>query len=478
MSFSATLGQLVNVLQPGTPDLLNAVLPSTLDSPVTNVVTDTRILQPGNVFVALRGDRFNGHDFLNMAYQQGAIAAIVDEQFVHTLADKSQVSLPLLPVTDTLQAYQTIAHWWRNQFTIPVVAITGSVGKTTTKELIAAVLGTAGHVLKSQANFNNEIGVPKTLLELDSSHDVAVVEMGMRAAGEIALLCKIACPDVAVITNVGTAHIGRLGSEHAIAQAKCELLQTMPSQGVAILNHDCSLLTSVAATVWQGKMFTYGLQGGDLQGEYYPSDRVDGSGETLVVDGVSFPLPLPGQHNALNYLAALAVARVLGIDWSPLTQGITVEMPTGRSRRYLLADDIILLDETYNAGLESMIAALHLLAQLPGKRHIAVLGTMKELGQQSAALHYRVGSTAQQLGLDGILLLVDEPATTAIADGAHGLPIIEQFYGTSDATCSALVQRLKDLIQPGDRLLFKASNSVGMNRIVNALCQEFSSSGF
>ncbi|MFM7427993.1 MAG: UDP-N-acetylmuramoyl-tripeptide--D-alanyl-D-alanine ligase, partial [Elainella sp.] len=175
----------------------------------TSISTDSRSIVPGAVFVALRGERFDGHEFLEQVQSQGALAAVVDRQFT------GQTTLPLLRVDDTLQAYQAIGQWWRMQLSLPVIAVTGSVGKTTTKELIAAVLGTQGLVLKTQANYNNEIGVPKTLLELTPEHDFAVIEMGMRAATEIALLTQIARPDIAVITNVGTAHIGRLGSEQA-----------------------------------------------------------------------------------------------------------------------------------------------------------------------------------------------------------------------------------------------------------------------
>ncbi|MCS6814852.1 MAG: UDP-N-acetylmuramoyl-tripeptide--D-alanyl-D-alanine ligase [Cyanobacteria bacterium] len=470
MPFSIALGQLAHQLQ---VHPINQPEPE-LDTIATGITTDTRVLKPGDLFVALRGERFDGHDFLPVAHQQGAVAAIVDDRFVQaTATSQFPKHLPLFVVTDTLQAYQTIAHWWRQQFTLPIVAVTGSVGKTTTKEMIAAVLATQGTVLKSQANFNNEIGVPKTLLELDQHYDYAVIEMGMRALGEIALLSQIACPNIAVITNVGTAHIGRLGSEAAIAQAKCELLQEMPQTGTAILNHDCPLLLTMASQVWSGHTITYGLTGGDLHGQYHPSNSIDGVGDRLTVGSLDISLPLPGRHNALNYLAALAVAKVLGIDWSTLAHGIRVDLPTGRSRRYVLPNDVILLDETYNAGLESMLAALHLLAQLPGQRHIAVLGTMKELGDHSAALHQQVGESAQALGLDGLLLMIDEPATTAIANGASKIPLVEQFQGTSPETCAALVQRLCDLVQPGDRILFKASNSVGMSRVVEAFRQQY-----
>ncbi|MGL4883441.1 MAG: UDP-N-acetylmuramoyl-tripeptide--D-alanyl-D-alanine ligase, partial [Waterburya sp.] len=328
--------------------------------------------------------------------------------------------------------------------------------KTSTKELIAAVLKTQGKVLKTEANFNNEIGVPKTLLQITSEHSYAVIEMAMRAEGEIALLTDIAHPTIGVITNVGTAHIGRLGSREAIARAKCELLAQMSDTSTAILNYDNSLLIATAAEVWQGKTLTYGLTGGDIQGEII-------NGDTLKVLKQNFPLPLPGEHNASNYLAAIAIAQVLNIELAPLVAGLKVELPKGRSRRYNLANDIVILDETYNAGLESMLAAVQMLKSTPGKRHIAVLGTMKELGEYSAQLHRQVGIKAQELGIDLLLVLVDETATQEIAEGAAGIPT-ECF---SDR--ASLTKKIKQIMRPGDRILCKASNSVGLNQVVTEL---------
>lgn len=422
------------------------------DEIITGISTDSRNLQPGEVFVALRGDKFDGHDFIEMAVARGARALIVERP----VAVSAARSLPQLQVKDSLAAYQQLARWWRDCFAIPVIAVTGSVGKTTTKELIAAVLATRGKVHKTEANYNNEIGVPKTLLALNPDHDFAVIEMAMRARGEIALLTQIARPTIAVITNVGTAHIGRLGSEEAIAQAKCELLAEMPESGIAILNHDNQRLLATAATVWQGPTLTYGLTGGDIAGELVAA-------QTLRVAGQEFPLPLPGRHNALNYLAALAVAKVLGWDWTPLTQGLTVNLPGGRSRRCSLPNDILILDETYNAGLESTIAALRLLKETPGGRQIAVLGAMKELGERGPEFHRQVGETVSQLGIDCLFVLTNDLEAAAIAEGASGVPT--QCLPTHEE----LVRELAATVQAGDRLLFKASNSVQLNRVVEGL---------
>lgn len=443
--------ELITIVQ-GTP--VN-VPDSLLNHELVGVTTDSRSITPHSLFIALRGDRFDGHQFVAAAVAQGATLAIVD------YPPEAAPNCPLIQVPDTLAAYQAIARWWRQRFQIPVIAVTGSVGKTTTKELIAAMLGQYGTVLKTQANYNNEIGVPKTLLELTDDHDYAVIEMAMRAAGEIALLAQITQPDIGVITNVGTAHIGRLGSEQAIAEAKCELLTEMSKAGIAILNHDNARLMDTAATRWTGKTLSYGLEGGDYTGTLRDTS-------TLEVQGVMLPLPLPGRHNALNYLAAIAVADVLNLDWKALSQGLAVDLPQGRARRIVLPDDIVILDETYNAGLESMTAALQLLADTPGTRRIAVLGTMKELGDRSEEFHRQVGETVKQLALDVLLVLADPPEAAALVAGAS--PLVAESFEDYDT----LTNRLQGLLKAGDRVLFKASRAVGLETVIEPLCQGFS----
>jgi len=448
MFLRLSLSQISNIIK--SVNIINSVDFTTCF--VSGISTDTRSLQPGNAFLALKGDNFDGHNFTEVAINQGAIALILDQMSSVNLPTQ----IPLLLVENTLEAYQDIALWWRNQFNIPIIAVTGSVGKTTTKELIAGILSNQGQVLKTHANHNNEIGVPKTLLELETKHDYGVIEMAMRASGEIGRLTEIALPNIGVITNVGTAHIGRLGSREAIARAKCELLEQMPRGGVAILNYDNPMLMKTAREVWQGETVTFGLQGGDIQGELLNE-------QVIKVEGLELPLPLHGSHNAVNYLAALAVAKVLGIDLQPLTRGLIVSIPKGRAKTYHLEPDIVILDETYNAGLESMEAALQLLKETPGKRHIAVLGTMKELGDYAIEFHHQVGLKVKQLGIDQLCILADEPATEAIATGADGVETAI-FHNSLD-----LLTHLQALITSGDRLLFKASRSVELDGVVQEL---------
>ena len=447
MSIYFSLSQLRTILKTN----LIALSSNVADDSVVGITTDSRNVKPGEIFIALVGENFDGHNFVESAVSQGAIAVVVSQ---------SQISsdIPQFVVQDTLKAYQQIAQWWRDRFDIPVIGITGSVGKTSTKELVSAVLSTQGNVLKTEANFNNEIGVPKTLLQITPEHNYAVIEMAMRAKGEIALLTDIARPTIGIITNVGTAHIGRLGSREAIARAKCELLAQMPDSSVAILNYDNSLLIETAG-IWQGKTITYGFTGGDISGEIINL-------ATLRVFDKDLPLPLPGKHNASNYLAAIAVAQVLNIDLTPLIAELKVELPQGRSRRYDLPNDLVVLDETYNAGLESMLAALQMLKQTPGKRHIAVLGTMKELGEHSPQLHRQVGKKAQELNLDLLLILADEAATQEIARGA------EKITTECFSDRASLTRKLKEMMRSGDRILCKASNSVGLNKVVDELISD------
>ncbi len=452
MACSATLNQLIDVLNAKAVNLS----PEALAQVSNHIQTDTRIIKPGEVFVALRGEKFDGHEFVASAIAKGALAAIVD-------FDYQNPQYPVLQVKDTLKAYQQLGRWWRDRLNISVIGVTGSVGKTTTKDLIAAVLATQGRVHKTHANFNNEIGVPKTLLELTPEHDFAVIEMAMRGMGQIAELTQIARPDIGVITNVGTAHIELLGSETAIATAKCELLAEMPTDSVAVLNYDNPLLMETAGKVWQGKVVSFGFNGGDIHGRL-----IDNS--TLEVAGMGLPLPMPGRHIGANYMAALAVAQILGIDWSCLQSGVTVDMPGGRSQRFTLPNDVILLDETYNAAPEAMVAALNLLAETPGKRRIAVLGAMKELGNKSGQLHQQIGETAGKLNLDALLVLADCADAQLIADSATG--IATQCFTNH----GELVAGLKKFVQSGDRILFKAAHSVGLDGVVAQLRAEFANS--
>jgi UDP-N-acetylmuramoyl-tripeptide--D-alanyl-D-alanine ligase len=419
------------------------------------ISTDSRTLQPGMIFVALCGEHFDGHAFIPAAMEKGAVAVI----------SKRQESVPHWRVPDTLLAYQQLGRWWRSQFRIPIIAITGSTGKTSTKEMAAAALSRYGPVLKSAANHNNDIGLTQTLLQICPEHHFVVVEMAMRGGGEIARLARTALPTHALITNVGTAHIGRLGSTTAIAQAKCELLQ-IDSLQTAILNAEDPLLLQTASGVWSGTTLTYGLAQGDVQGQWLNHEQ------RIIYQDLSLPVPYPGRHQALNWLGVIALIQSLQLDLQVLQEPIHVpEAEAGRNRILSLCPDLVILDETYNAAPEAMKAALVQLKDTPGRRHWAILGPMRELGDFAPALYTEVGKTAASLDLHRVLLLDPEGELQPLAAALPAEKV--QVVGTG----MALVQLLLTQVQPGDRLLFKAARAIQLETSLQQFLDRWSEPG-
>jgi UDP-N-acetylmuramoyl-tripeptide--D-alanyl-D-alanine ligase len=421
------------------------------------ICTDSRTLERGQLFVPLVGERFDGHGFLPQAAALGAQAALVQRN------RKGEVPPGLLHwlVDDTLAAYQQLALWHRQALALPVVAVTGSAGKTTTRELIRAVLQPLGPVLASVGNENNDIGVPLTLLKSGEKHRALVVEMGMRGLGEIERLSVCAEPDLAVITNIGTAHIGRLGSREAIATAKCEITTALKPGGCVVIPAGDPVLEVALAAVWSGRVLRVALEGEGYESQADWVGRLDASGQTLEVAGTVLPLPLEGQHNARNLMLALAVASELGLNVAAL-EPLQVDLPGGRSRR-LSIGGVSVLDETYNASPEAVQAALALLQRQPGRR-FAVLGTMLELGDQSVALHCRVAQHARELGLDGLVIVDAGAEGQAMLAAAAGLPRLALVSSPAEAA-----EQLSTWIQPGDQLLLKASRGVALERILPLL---------
>ena len=377
------------------------------------------------------------------------------------LAAAAAAHVPLWLVPDTLQAYQELAGLWRLQLAAPVVAVTGSAGKTTTRELIRSALAPLGPIWASSGNENNDVGVPLTLLGAGPDQAALVVEMGMRGLGEIERLSRCASPDVAVITNIGTAHIGRLGSREAIATAKCEIVAGLGPDGLVVIPAGDPLLDRALARVWSGRVVRVALQGEGHEAAADLVGRLDCQGEILELAGVALPVPLEGVHHARNLMLAMAVARELGLEperWRPLQ----VDLPGGRSRR-LQQNGVLILDETYNASPEAVLAALELLAQQPGRR-FAVLGTMLELGEQSLALHRSVAERARQLNLDGLVIVDQGEEGAAMVAAATGLSRLRQ------VDCpEAAVEPLQQWLQPGDVLLLKASRGVALERLIPLL---------
>ena len=424
------------------------------DQPVGTICTDSRQLKAGDFFVPLVGERFDGHRFLEQLPALGGQGAVVSLDWTAPLPS----GLLHWRVDDTLAAYQQLALLHRRQLGLPLVAVTGSAGKTTTRELIRAVLAPLGAIQASDGNNNNDIGVPLTVLGAGSDHAALVIEMGMRGPGEIARLSRCTEPDVAVITNIGTAHIGRLGSREAIATAKCEITAALHPQGVVVIPAGDPLLEQALAAVWQGRVLRVRLEDDpDITADLIGAARND----RLLLDEASIPLPLDGRHNARNLLLALAVGSHLGVDPASAAQ-LHVNIPGGRNRR-LQQGGLTLLDETYNASPEAVLAALDLLADQPGRR-FAVLGTMLELGDRSIELHQQVAARAAALKLDGVVLVDGGDEGQAMANVASGLDRLA-LVAAPEAAAAPLGQWL----QAGDVVLLKASRGVALERLIPLL---------
>ena len=434
------------------------------DQILGTICTDSRCLGSGDFFVPLVGERFDGHDFLVQLPARGAQGAVVCRNWQQPLPP----GLLHWRVDDTLAAYQQLALLHRRQLGRSLVAVTGSAGKTTTRELIRAALAPLGAIQASEGNNNNDVGVPLTVLGASPDTAALVIEMGMRGPGEISRLSHCAEPDIAVITNIGTAHIGRLGSREAIAAAKCEITAGLDPKGLVVIPAGDPLLEKALASVWAGRVLRVrlhddaGLDSGS--GTNTNTDLIGViQGERLLVEGVSLPLPLEGRHNARNLLLAIAVARHLGVALEALAD-LKVAVPGGRNRR-LQQGGLTLLDETYNASPEAVLAALDLLATQPGRR-FAVLGTMLELGERSLDLHRQVAARAAELRLDGLVLVDGSAEGQAMAEAAASMKRLA-LVSTPEAASAPLTQWL----QAGDVLLLKASRGVALERLMPLLPQ-------
>ncbi|MCL6447685.1 MAG: UDP-N-acetylmuramoyl-tripeptide--D-alanyl-D-alanine ligase [Armatimonadetes bacterium] len=430
---------------------------------VSAVSTDTRTLAPGQLFFALRGERVDAHDFLPRAAAAGA-AGLVAARAVAGLPEE----IPVLLVDDPLQALQKLAAYNREKYSLPVVAVTGSSGKTTTKDMIAAVLATAMSTLKTPGNLNNEIGLPLTLLELSDHHQAAVVEMAMRGPGEIDYLCRIARPTAAVITNIGEAHFERLGSVESIARAKGELLDHIGPAGFAVLPAESPYIREQAARC-RGKVFYFGVGAqADIRAVNIRSEgratRFD-----VEINGARYPvrLPLPGQHNVLNALAAVGVGRALGLSFAQIGRGLEQVSLSGMRVEITDREGITVINDAYNANPSSMRAALDVLARVAGpRRKIAVLGDMLELGALAAAGHHQVGEAVKTSGVDYLVTVGELAREIAAAAREKGFPA-ENIRQTAAAEEAAAV--LKNLLAPGDVMLVKGSRGMQMEKIIAAI---------
>jgi UDP-N-acetylmuramoyl-tripeptide--D-alanyl-D-alanine ligase len=447
---------------------------------ITDIVIDSRCAVPGSLFVAFAGEKSDGHDFVADAFSRGSVAALIERPVPgdHDTIDLSHSStgdsladltLPVcFLVGNTLTAIQELAAFWRRRFTPRVVGITGSVGKTTTKELVHAVLNTRYHTLKSEGNLNNEIGLPLTLLRLDDTYQHVVVEMGMYAQGEISTLARIAQPQVGVVANVGPVHLERLGSIQAIADAKAELVEALPPDGVAILNQDEPLVRAMADRT-PARVFTYGLSSkADLWADGIEGVGLEGIRFTLHYQGEAIYVraPLLGRHSVHTALRAAAVGLVEGLDWSDVISGLRSDSPQLRLVVVQGPNESLLLDDTYNASPASTIAALNLLAELEHRR-VAVLGDMLELGSYEEAGHRLVGRRVVDVA-DLLITVGDLGQIIAEEALASGMPL-DKVVILSDAEDA--IQVVPGLVRQRDMVLIKGSRGVGLDRLVDALAR-------
>jgi len=425
------------------------------------VCTDSRALKPGALFVALRGEKFDGHDFIRQAAQSGAAGAVVCQEPPPDLP----ADFALIRVADTLAALQQMAAGYRRTLPMKVVNITGSNGKTSTKDFTAEVLARRGRVAKTEGNLNNHIGLPLTILRASREDNFGVFEIGMNHPGEIAPLARIARPDAAVITNIGVAHIEYMGSIEAIAQEKGMLVEAVGSDGFVVLPADDAFTKSIAART-RAKVIRAGLD----RGEVYASDVVaDAEGSTFVAHacGLSAPgrLNAPGRHMVLNAMLAVAVGLEYGVPLDECMEGLSqAKLTKGRLERKMVRG-ICILDDSYNANPDSMVAALETLGRMPGRR-IAVLGQMNELGAESARGHRLVGETAARENIDCVITVGNIAAAIASAALAHGVRHALTAQSTAEA---ALI--LRSLARNGDTVLIKGSRSVRMETIVEELAR-------
>lgn len=446
------------VLQTILDDTEGALIQGNLKRTIYGLTTDSRAFGSDELFVALKGDRFDGHDFVSQSAGAGAAGAIVDRDWVRP---ELPSDFALIAVDDTLKAYQRIAAAYRRSLPIKVIAITGSNGKTSTKDLAGAVLSRRYRVLKTAGNFNNHIGVPRTLLSARKRDQMMVLEIGMNHPGEIAPLAAMAQPDTAIITNIGTAHIEFMKTRAAIALEKGMLAQAVGSTGHVILPAEDEFAESIAQRT-AAKVFTVGILRGDLRAESVVADS-RGS-RFIMVEGdtrLEVKLPIPGQHMVVNALLAVAAGRIHGLSLSECAEGIeTVQLTKGRLELKSVAG-LQMLDDSYNANPDSMIAALKTLASMPTKgRRIAVLGRMGELGEFSERGHRQVGDAAAREQIDQLITVGAEAKFIAENARAGGLREV-----TAVADLGEAARCLDAFAQPDDLILIKGSRSAAMENI-------------
>jgi UDP-N-acetylmuramoyl-tripeptide--D-alanyl-D-alanine ligase len=417
---------------------------------------DSRSIQPGELFFAIKGERLDGHDYVSAAMEKGAAAAVVRKDELHRYAEKNR----LLAVDDTLIALQTLATAVRKVWARPLVGITGSAGKTTTKEAVAHVLGTRFRVLKSEGNFNNHFGLPLMLLKLEPEHDVAVIEMGMSHAGEIRALAKIAAPEIGAVTNVAPVHLEFFDSLAGIARAKYELIESLPPTGTAVLNADDEYVSQFGRD-FKGKVLTYGTQAtADVRAENVRIRGAEGSEFDVVITGwiERARLPLVGEHNVLNALAAVAVGLARGLKPSEAVGALATLAAPDKRGQVLQLGNVTVIHDCYNSNPKALHAMVDALASMKAGRRIVVAGEMLELGPAGEEMHRAAGQHIAGKKID--VLLGVRGLAQAMVDSARHAGTQAEFVATPEEAGEWLARKTRD----GDVVLLKASRGVKLEK--------------
>ena len=435
------------ILQQGRKDML-----------YRNVTTDTRTVGEDDLFAALKGEKFDGHDFIEQAVSDGAAGVIVEDA-ARLYPDGDYT---IFVVKNTRKAYQDLALFHRRRFSIPVVAVTGSAGKTSTRALIATVLEQKYNVLQTEKNFNNEIGLPRTLLQLTKEHGACVVELGMRGLGQIKELADIAEPTVGVVTNVGKSHIELLGSQAQIAKAKGELVEALGSDGTAVLNQDDKRVAAMAGKC-KGKVVGFGIinDAPVMAGTIKNSEKGLSFTCRCFDQVIDVHMSVIGTHNVYNALAAVAVGRLLGLSEHQMRKGLAEYKGVPMRQELVNIDNVVFVNDAYNANPASMKEAVDTLVTLTGGRKIAVLGGMLELGDWAEKEHEKIGTYLADKKVDVLIALGDEARFMAKAAKAAGMN--EVYTVTTHAEAAAVLRRI---MRQGDTVLLKGSRGFAMEKIL------------
>lgn len=439
---------------------------------ISGVVLDSRLIQKDNLFIAAKGERVDGHSYIENAYRSGALAVICEQA-------PQAPSGPYILVENSLTALKAIAKWYRAQLNIKVVGITGSVGKTSTKEFISSVLSQKYKVLKTEGNYNNEIGLPLTILKINELHEVAVIEMGISDFGEMHRLSDIARPDICVITNIGQCHLENLGSRQGILKAKSEIFDFLDKNGSICLNGDDDMLATIN-NIKGIKPVRFGINktneylGNDVYATGIGTKGLFGSTCSIHINNKTIPveIPLPGEHMVLNALAAAAAGTILHVDSVGIAEGIKAVRPLNGRSNIIRGEQWTIIDDCYNANPVSMKAAIDMLA-MANTRRVAILGDMFELGEKENALHEDVGAYAAKADID--MLICIGKLSYALYKGAD--KAVKEQSGNAKKlvyyeTREAFLNEYTTLINKGDTILVKASHGMGFDKIVKELLDQ------